>query len=97
MYGPKNIVSFNNKTNEESKIESIVSKTIGEVSFVGSFLNPLSYMNKPKNTTSKISSINKKESGQKSKAFETRDVLKLLKKKGHQRTRIINLIIIKIK
>ena len=81
MYGPKNIVSFNNKTNEESKIESIVSKTIGEVSFVGSFLNPLSYMNKPKNTTSKISSINKKESGQKSKAFETRDVLKLLKKK----------------
>jgi len=80
-YGPKNMVSFNNKENDKSKIESIVSKTIGGVAFAGNFLNPLSYMNKSKNTTSNLSGINKIESGQKSNAFDVRNAFGPLMKK----------------
>ena len=73
IYGPKK--------NEERIIGSIVSNTISGVAFAGSFLNRLSYKNKPKNETSNQSSISKIESGQKLSAFGPIGLLKQLKKK----------------
>ena len=79
---PENwILSNRNIYRPKIKIGSIVSKTIGGVAFTGNFLNPLSYMNKSKNTTSNLSGINKIESGQKSNAFDVRNAFGPLMKK----------------